>query len=677
MQTKTILLVVLAIIFTAVIVWFQYYKQSKSRSKLNVILSVLRFISILSLLTLLINPKFNKEEYSIEKSNLIIAIDNSTSIKKLEGTEAVLKSIDELNSNSLLADKFETSSYLFGDALIEGDSITLDDKRTNLSVALNSLNQIYGNAKSAVVLLSDGNQTLGLDYEYLKLDPDLHVFPVVVGDTTSYADLRIGRVNTNKYAFLKNKFPIETDVVYTGNQAINSVVKIYLNRKQVFRQPVRFNADNNSTSINTLLQANSVGIKNLEIVVDKLPNEKNTINNSKELALEVIDEKTNIGIIASIMHPDIGALKKSIEVNEQREVQILKPNVSLGELENIDVFILYQPNTSFKGIYEFIEKRGGGIFTITGSKTDWSFLNAIQSSFLKESYNQKEEILPAKNQSFSLFEISDLSFTNFPPLEDNLGDIVISHPFETIANQRIKGIDLDTPLFLVVNQEQKKEAVLFGENIWKWRVQTYRNEQSFKTFDDFLGKLILYLSDEKQKNRLTIDYESLYDGSSNAVITASYFDNSYEFDSNASLTLRLNKIDSNFSREIPMLLRGTNYEANIDGLEAGNYEFSVIESKEKLSKSGQFRILNYNLEDQFLTADYKKLNRFSENTGGELYFPEQFESLIQSLANDNRFVPIQKSKRNVVSLIDFRYLLILMVLALAIEWFVRKYNGLL
>jgi len=562
----TVFLIIIAAIVSLCLVLFQYFFRAK-KGKLQALLSFLRFMVLFSGFLLLINPKFTKEEFTVEKAQLILAIDNSTSIKKLKGAEAALNSIGELNSNSLLADKFETSSYLFGDTLIEGDSITLDDKRTNLSFALNSLNQIYGNAKSAVVLLSDGNQTLGLDYEYLKLNSDLHVFPVVVGDTTSYEDLRIGRVNTNKYAFLKNKFPIEVNVVYTGNQAINSVVKIYLNGEQVFRQPVRFTADNNSTTINTLLQANSVGIKNLEIVVDKLSDEKNTINNSKELALEVIDEKTNVRIIASITHPDIGAIKKSIEANEQREVQILKPNVAFGELENIDVFILYQPNTSFKRIYEFIEKRGGGIFTITGSKTDWNFLNNIQSSFLKESYNQKEEILPTKNQSFSLFEISNLSFTDFPPLEDNLGDIVISHPFETIANQRIKGIDLDTPLFLVLNQEQKKEAVLFGENIWKWRVQTYRNEQSFKAFDDFLGKLILYLSDEKQKNRLTIDYESLYDGSSNAAITASFFDNSYEFDSNASLTLRLNKLDSNFSRETPMLLRGTNYEASLDDLE--------------------------------------------------------------------------------------------------------------
>ncbi|WP_350291800.1 VWA domain-containing protein [uncultured Croceitalea sp.] len=626
---------------------------------------------------MLINPKFIKEAYTIEKAHLIIAVDNSTSIKNLDGTSAALDNLDRLKSNPSLLEKFEINSYSFGNSIREVDSIKFDAKITNISSALNSLNEIYGNSKSALILLSDGNQTLGLDYEYQKLDAALSVFPIVIGDTTTYEDLRVASVNANKYAFLKNKFPIETSISYSGERSINSMVKIYLNGKQVFRQALSFSKTNTNTVVNALLEASDVGIKSLKVQVDELSNEKNTLNNSKELVIEVIDEKTNVGLISSIIHPDIGALKKSIEANEQREVQILKPNASVEILENIDVFILYQPNTTFKSIYDFIGKLGGGVFTITGSKTDWNFLNDIQSSFSKENYNQTEEILPIKDSSFPLFDISDLSFEGYPPLESELGDLVISKSYETIASQRIKGIDLDSPLFLIVNDEESKEAVLFGENIWKWRVQAYRNERTFKTFDDFMGKVLLYLSDVKQKSRLDITYESLYEESYNAKVSASYFDNSYTFDPNAKLTLKLKKQESDFSRELPMLLKGNTYEASLDALEAGNYQFTVIESKNKISKSGRFKILDSNLEDQFLAADYDKLARFSKSTNGGLYFPEQLDSLIENLLSDNRFTPVQKSNRNVVSLIDFRYLLILMVFALGAEWFIRKYNGLL
>lgn len=676
MQTTTVLLIILAAIVSLCLVLFQYFFKSK-KGKLKILLGFLRFLALFSALLLLINPKFIKEEYAIEKVNLIIAIDNSTSIKNLGGTSATVESIDRLKSNTSLLEKFEINSYLFGNLIREGDSISLDDKTTDISSALNSLNEIYGNSNSALVLLSDGNQNLGVDYEYLKFDNDFTVFPIVVGDTTTYEDLRVVAVNANKYAFLKNKFPVEASISYTGERTVNSIVKISLNGRQVFRQTLSFNKTKTNTTISALLEASNVGIKSLKVKVDELSNEKNIINNSKELALEVIDEKTTIGLVSSIMHPDIGALKKSIETNEQREVQLLKPNASSVTLENIDVFILYQPNATFKSIYDFIDKRGGGVFTITGSKTDWNFLNDIQASFSKENYNQTEEILPIKDLGFPLFDISDLSFEGYPPLESELGDLVISKPYETIANQRIKGIDLDSPLFLTIDDEKSKEAVLFGENIWKWRMQTYRNERSFKTFDDFMGKLLLYLSDVKQKSRLDITYESLYEGSYNAKITASYFDNSYTFDPNGRLTLKLKKQESNFSREFPMLLKGTTYEANLDGLEAGNYQFTVLESKDKLSKSGRFKILDSNMENQFLAANYKKLARFAKSNNGESYFPEQLELLIEKLLSDNRFTPVQKSNRNVVSLIDFRYLLILMVFALTAEWFIRKYNGLL
>jgi hypothetical protein len=53
------------------------------------------------------------------------------------------------------------------------------------------------------------------------------------------------------------------------------------------------------------------------------------------------------------------------------------------------------------------------------------------------------------------------------------------------------------------------------------------------------------------------------------------------------------------------------------------------------------------------------------------------ETLQSDLASSQEFLPVQKSRDNVVSLIDFRILLGLIVLSLALEWFIRKYNGLI
>ena len=53
---------------------------------------------------------------------------------------------------------------------------------------------------------------------------------------------------------------------------------------------------------------------------------------------------------------------------------------------------------------------------------------------------------------------------NFPPLSISLGDLLITDPFESLMEQRIRGVDLGDPLLALVNSAEKREAVLFGEN---------------------------------------------------------------------------------------------------------------------------------------------------------------------------------------------------------------------
>jgi hypothetical protein len=126
-----------------------------------------------------------------------------------------------------------------------------------------------------------------------------------------------------------------------------------------------------------------------------------------------------------------------------------------------------------------------------------------------------------------------------------------------------------------------------------------------------------------------------------------------------------------------MLLKNNFYEVDLTDISPGKYSFTVKVAKENRSRTGNFSILEFDVEKQFLSSNYKKLNQLAMASNGKLYFPDKTDSLIQNLANDNRFVPTQKGTKNIVSLIDFRVLLAIIVAALAAEWFIRKYNGLI
>lgn len=383
MQIQTVFFIILAAILAVVLVIYQYYYKSKGKGFLFVTLSFLRFIAWFALFLLLINPKITKDQYSLEKANLIVLLDNSSSIPLLDGAEQLRSIKDQIKNNTDLKERFTISEFAFGIELNTLDSLLFKEKATNIGQALSSLNEIYAGSNTAILMLSDGNQTLGEDYEFYARQQKFPIYPLVVGDTTSYRDIRIDQVNTNKYAFLKNKYPIEIFVSYMGKNPVSTVLTITEDGQNLYRNQLDLNEIENSKIVSTVLDAATVGIKNIKISLSPLENERNITNNSRQIGIEVIDEKTNIALVSNLLHPDLGALKKAIESNEQRSVSIVKPSLSINEIEQFDLFIIYQPDTSFEKVYEYIKSKGANIFTVTGPKTNWTFLNKVQSSFQK------------------------------------------------------------------------------------------------------------------------------------------------------------------------------------------------------------------------------------------------------------------------------------------------------
>ncbi|MBO0323285.1 VWA domain-containing protein [Muricauda sp. CAU 1633] len=677
MDFSTVLLIILAAITALTVVFYQYFYKNSRKGSLKIVLAALRFITLFCALLLLINPKFINRDYFLEKANLIVLVDDSSSMEDAQAETSISQLVNQLTTNEDLSERFSMHQYAFGTNLQATDSLHFNQRNTDISNALSTTDEIFVNGTNAVILISDGNQTLGRDYEYINLGANLSVNPVVVGDTTAYEDISVGLVNINTYAFLRNQFPVETTILYRGSRPVSKTVSISLDGTRVHQQRLNFDASKNSQTLNTLIEAKSVGVKTLKIEIEGLDNEKNRANNSKETAIEVIDEKTNVTIVSDILHPDIGALKKSIESNEQRSVSVIKPNTSANSLEDADILILYQPTRNFRGVYDYVANSGKSIFTITGSKTDWNFLNRTQQSFVKENINQSEDILPILNNAFGTFGLGNFNVDNFPPLKGNLGNIDLLKNGETLLYQQIKGVELDQPLFAIITEGKQREAALFGENMWRWRAQTYRNTESFSNFDELMGNLMVYLGSSDQRSRLELDFELVYDNASMALIRATYFDESYQFDSGSTISIAIQSNNSSFNRESPMLLKGNFYEVDLSDLEAGEYQFTVTVEGDNLKRSGSFKILDFNPEKQLISSNYSKLQRLADKTNGEMYYPNQMDSLISNLSTSQRYLPVQKSRQNVVSLIDFRILLGLIVLTLAAEWFIRKYNGLI
>lgn len=677
MEIQTLIYIIIAGITALLLALFQYlYKSNKS--KLNRLFAFLRFVTLFSVLLLLINPKFEQTKFYNEKPDLIVAIDNSESTKHLNQTENVEQLLDNLKRDKSLNEKFNVEYYTFGKDLKPLDSLNFNETQSNITNALDGLSQIYKSSVSPTLLITDGNQTYGKDYEFEVSHFNQAIFPVILGDTVTYSDLKIQQLNVNKYVYLKNKFPVEIIVVYNGNDNENSHLIITSGNTTVFKKSLNFSKTQNSHVINTALPANKIGVNVYRATIVPLDTENNIINNSKPFAVEIIDEKTNVAIVSDIVHPDLGALKKAIESNEQRSVSILKPNAFLDRKDSFQLTILYQPNNRFKAVFEAIEKAGDNNFVITGTQTQWSFLNGIQNNYSQEITLQAEDFQPDINSNYSTFIIDDLDFNSFPPLLSEFGNVTFNIPIETILYKRVFRDSIEKqPLFATFENRNRREAVLLGENIWKWRAQSYLNNKSFQQFDNFIGKLVQYLASNKKRNRLSLDYESFYNGNRDIKIAAQFFNKNYEFDNKATLYITLKSVDSVSTTILPFILKNNSYEVNLSGFPPSEYDFIVSANDGEVKQSGHLQILDYNVEQQFSNANVTKLQQVATNSNGTSFFIANTNSLINNLISDSRFVIVQKSSKNIVPLIDFKYLLSLIALSLTIEWFLRKYNGLI
>ncbi len=674
MQTDNFLYIIGTAIAALLIAAFHYLYTSKNNKKVNTLLTFLRFISLFSLFLLLLNLKFEQKAIKIVKPHLIVAVDNSKSIQHLDGGSIVNVCLETLRNNSALNDKFSIDYYSFGDAVTILDSIDFNQSQTNITKPFKQFEELYKNEIAPVILISDGNQTFGSDYEFYNYKQP--IFPIVIGDTIQFDDLKISQQNVNRYTYLKNKFPVEVFLNYDGEKRITPTFSVFKGNQKIYSKKLNFYSKNNSQNISFYLTANSVGTHYYTSKISYLDSEKNTINNVKNFIVDVVDEQTKVLIVTSFLHPDVGMLKESIESNKQRKVTI-KTNLEEFEVQEYQLVVLYQPTSEFQNVFSELKENNKNHFIITGSKTDWKFLNTIQNNFSKNWIENTQNYAPIFNSNFSTFVADDLGFDNFSPLVDKFGTIEFNIPIESLLFQKMDSYATEKPLLATYEIEERRIAILFGENSWRWRMTSKLENDSFESFDNLINKIIQYLSSNIKSNRLSIDYKPIYYAGNKITVNAKYLNKNYQFDSTAKLWISVKNRLTNKHQKSPLSKINNNYLATLDGLSSGDYDFTISVDNETEKVNGRFKILEFAVEQQFVNANHRKLNAISKRSLGKTYFSTTIPVLINDLINDDRFKPIQRTENKQNSLIDWEWLLGLIIVSLSIEWVIRKYNGLI
>lgn len=670
MDTSGLLLSLLATLFAVILVYFQYgYKQKITRD--SMVFSFLRFVSLLGILLLLINPKVQRTSTEIHKPGLILAVDNSTSIGHL-GLERQVRGL----RRSFLEDpeigkRFDLSSLRFGNVVSTDTLLQFDASQTNLYKIVQDANALSKDQVSPIVLITDGNQTYGNNFRYMSSGNP--VFPIVVGDTVRRPDIQIDRINVNAYATLENNFPVEIFLTSSVNKEVRSTLVVKRKGIEMYRAPVVFTRDNRSRNISFLLPADSVGMQLYEVNVLPFKGELNVQNNRGAFGVEILNEQAEVAVVYRLLHPDLGMIKRSIETNKQRKAVLIQIDEFENSSKEFSLCILYQPDRTFESLISALRQKEQNLFIVSGSMTDWKYLNSAKLGFSKVVTGVVESVFPSYQHDFTTFYSEDLGYEYFPPLKSQLGEVSFNGQHEYLLTQKINGIDTKIPLLATFSEQHMKGILWFGEDIWKWRAHCYDAYGSFEKFDLFFNNLIQFLQLSDREKDLDLFYKPVFHADESVTIRAKKYDSNLREALNSKLVLRLK--DS--LKDIPFYLRNGTYEAQLNNMNEGAYNFEVHDLDLDLVKEGSFVVVPFSIEQEAQAPDVEGLKLLASNSGGALYYPDQIDAFKTELLENEQFRASEKERTQLISLVDWKWLLGLIVLSLSMEWLLRKYRGMI
>jgi len=318
---------------------------------------------------------------------LVIMVDDSKSMDYLGAASTVQKDLELLQENEELNSKFEIQSFQFSDVIQPLDSLGFNQSDTDIGKAIEQPQELFKNRNK----LSSFLQTVTRLVETAMRMLFWMIKPVCIqlfyGDTTSYSDVQITTINVNRYSYLNNEFPVEVFVAYQGTEEVILSFTVTQGTKTLHKESFSFDAKKRAAIASFNLTSTSVGTQSMLATIQTLSKEKNTKNNYRSFAVEVIDQQTSVLLLSDQLHPDIGVLKKAIESNQQRKVTIKNTSDSY-DFNEYNLVVMYGVSSAFAKAYTQKDQWNKNTWIITGVDPDLNYMNANNPVFQIEASNE-------------------------------------------------------------------------------------------------------------------------------------------------------------------------------------------------------------------------------------------------------------------------------------------------
>jgi hypothetical protein len=668
--------------------WLLYNNTSHLEKNTRYALAAIRAIVITAIGFLLFFPLLRSISYELEKPVIIIGQDNSISVGAIKPQgfdqkqyEKDLKALSERLSN-----KFEVKIYHFSDSVSPGYDFNYKGKVSNGAKFIGKLNdELVNRNVGAVIVASDGIFNRGGSplYDLNKLKAP--VYTIALGDTIPKKDLLIANVNSNDIVYLDNEFTSEVQVQAfesAGSQAILSVLQ---DGKEVQKQTISITTNSFVKTIPIKIKASKLGLQKYTLVLNTLPNEVSAQNNSQHIFVDVIDAKQKVLIAAAAPHPDITVFKQAISSNERYEVKVaIADDLNVLNPKDYGLVILYQlPGVSNVGLgfLNKLKESNTSIWYVLGAQSNLLAFNQFQKNVTHDgNSNTLQETYAVVNPGFTSFEITDAeakSIAGFDPLSVPFGTTSVNTEASIALNQRIGKINTQYPQLLFSIDAGKKAAYLIGEGIFKWKLGEALDGATESVTSNLISRSVQYLSlkDDKRKFK-AYTVKNTFDENENININAVLYNDSYVAVNKPDVNIQI-KNESGKAYKYVFSRTEAAYQLDAGSLPPGNYSYEATTNfgNKPYKASGMFYVNNIVAEYQQTIANHQLLGTMASQSNGKMFMPKDLLKIADAIEGNEEIKTISYEDRKYEELINFKWLFVLIMLLLTIEWFFRKRTG--
>jgi hypothetical protein len=688
--TKYWFIVLLAIVIaSAAVLLLSYFRNKKNKDLTRIqvsILMALRFLSFLLVAILLLSPFIRNLKKITQNPVIITAWDNSGSMISTQDSVKTADEISKINSaiSSELGNKYSIINYTFGEKTAPFETLNFGEKKSDYSNLITTISNNHFNENiGAVILVGDGIYNQGKNPVNLINKISFPIYTVGLGDTTRIVDARIQDIQVNRTSFSGNRFPVEVDANFTKLKGKPLKLSIVQNNTELASTIVTPPNNNYFFSKQFILEAGKPGLKHYTVKIETTKNERNTKNNSNGFVINILENKQKILILSDGVHPDIGAIKNTLDLQKTYEVSVFTEEPYPANLTNFNLLILNQLPTQGKSVAKIIKIATTNrlpILFIVGNRTFLPQLNLLtQGVTITPLAGTGEEAQATINPTFATFKLSDdfkELLPKFPPLQVAYANFELAPEFNTLFYQKILNIETAKPLIATGHIKGRKTGFIFGEGIWRWRLYDYYVNQNQTKFNELINQLVQYLALRENEDNFIIDFKPVYAEIDDVILSAEVYNDAFERINSEEVNIEIKNANGDqFSFTFDV--QGEKYYLNAGHLPTGDYTFdaNVKIGEKTFDESGRFTVVPVNFENVVTRANHNMLYQLSAGSGGKFYLPNKIEDLISELKSNNKLKATSYYQEIIQELLNLRWIFFVVLLLLSMEWFLRKYWG--